>query len=66
MFLSIEQQNFDGVHEIGELFVYLNHPRAIGTISRLRAMDRLIHHIKATPKVWVTNLREVVNWTLKK
>jgi len=56
---------FDGIHEIGGLFVYLNHPRAIGRISRLRAMDRLIHHIKATPNVWVTSLREVVNWTLK-
>jgi len=57
---------FDGVHKLGGFFGHLNHPRAIGRVSRLRILEKLIRHIKATPDVWITNYREIVNWVLKK
>lgn len=57
---------FDGTHELGGLFVALNHPLAIGRVSRLRMLEVLLRHIKATPGVWITTAREVINWTLKR
>jgi peptidoglycan-N-acetylglucosamine deacetylase len=56
---------FDGIHNFGGLFTCLNHPRAIGRVSRLRALEKLITHIKATPGVWITSMAEVVDWVLK-
>jgi peptidoglycan/xylan/chitin deacetylase (PgdA/CDA1 family) len=57
---------FDGIHEIGGLFVHINHPRVIGRFSRLRAFEKLIRHIKETPGVWITDLRGIVDLLLKK
>jgi peptidoglycan/xylan/chitin deacetylase (PgdA/CDA1 family) len=57
---------FDGIHKIGGLFVHINHPRVIGRFSRLRAFEKLIRHIKATPGVWITDLRGMVDLVLKK
>jgi peptidoglycan/xylan/chitin deacetylase (PgdA/CDA1 family) len=57
---------FDGTHELGGLFQTLCHPLAIGRVSRLRMLEKLLRHIKATPGVWITSAREVVNWVFEK
>lgn len=55
---------FDGVHQLGGLFTVLNHPRAIGRVARLRALEKVILRIKETPGVWLTNIRSVADWVL--
>lgn len=56
---------FEGIHAIGGLFVSLCHPRAIGRYSRLRYLEQLIERVKQTPRVWLTDLRSVVEWVLR-
>jgi peptidoglycan/xylan/chitin deacetylase (PgdA/CDA1 family) len=55
---------FEGIHEIGGLFQTLCHPAAIGRVSRLRMLEKFLRRIRATPGVWITSPREVVNWVL--
>jgi peptidoglycan/xylan/chitin deacetylase (PgdA/CDA1 family) len=63
--LEYYMAEFDSIHAVGGLFQLCNHPRAIGRASRIRAMDKLIRHIKATPGVWLASPGEVVDWVLK-
>jgi len=55
---------FESIHEIGGLTDITIHPRASGRPSRVRALDKLIRYIKATPGVWFTSPREVAEWVL--
>ena len=57
---------FESIHEMGGLTDITMHPRAIGRPSRVRILDKLIRHIKATPGVWLTSPREVAEWVLSK
>lgn len=52
-------EEFDGIHELGGLYVLTMHPQVIGRPSRLRMLARLLEKITSTDGVWITTCREV-------
>ena len=64
--LDYWKAEFDSIHEMGGLTSLGCHPRAMGRPSRMRVMEKLFQHIKATPDVWITSPRKVTNWVLDK
>ena len=62
----IWKPEFEGIHELGRYFGLTCHPQAIGRISRLKMLERLIEEMKAKGDVWFATGREVAVWTRKK
>lgn len=52
-------EEFEGIHELGGLYVLTMHPQVIGRPSRLRMLARLLDKITSTDGVWLTTCREV-------
>ncbi len=57
---------FEGIHELGRYFGLTCHPQAIGRISRLKMLERLLEEMRAKGDVWFANCKEVADWTRKK
>jgi peptidoglycan/xylan/chitin deacetylase (PgdA/CDA1 family) len=57
---------FEGIHELGRYFGLTCHPQAIGRISRLKMLERLVEEMKAKGDVWFANCKEVADWTRKR
>lgn len=57
---------FEGIHELGRYFGLTCHPQAIGRISRLKMLERLLEEMKAKDDVWFANCKEVADWTRKR
>ena len=58
-------EEFNHTHEIGAMFLFCNHPRCIGFPSRLRVVEKVIRHVRATPNVWFTTQMAVADWVQK-
>lgn len=53
-------QEFDALHDLGgRLLVLTMHPWISGRASRVAALRRMIHHMRARPGVWFARLDEV-------
>ena len=63
---NIWKPEFEGIHELGRYFGMTFHPQAIGRISRLKMLDRLISEMKEKGDVWFATCKEVADWTRKK
>jgi peptidoglycan/xylan/chitin deacetylase (PgdA/CDA1 family) len=57
---------FEGIHELGRYFGLTCHPQAIGRISRLKMLERLLEEMKAKGDVWFANCKEVADWVRNK
>jgi len=62
----IWEPEFEGIHELGRYFCLTCHPQAIGRISRLKMLERLIEEMKAKGEVWFATGREIAEWTRNK
>lgn len=49
---------FDARYEEGGFFLLTMHPQLIGRPSRVRLLQRLIHHVRTCPGVWITTCGE--------
>jgi peptidoglycan/xylan/chitin deacetylase (PgdA/CDA1 family) len=63
---DVWKSEFDGIHELGRYFGLTCHPQAIGRISRLNMLDRLIAEMKKKGDVWFATCKEVADWTREK
>ncbi len=63
---SLWKPEFEGVYELGRYFGLTCHPQAIGRISRLRMLDRLIGEMREKGDVWLATCRETAEWVRKK
>lgn len=63
---NVWKPEFEGIYELGRYFGLTNHPQAIGRISRLKILDRLITEMKQKGDVWFATCKEVADWTRKK
>jgi peptidoglycan/xylan/chitin deacetylase (PgdA/CDA1 family) len=63
---NIWKPEFEGIYELGRYFGMTFHPQAIGRISRLKMLDKLITEMKEKGDVWFANCKEVAEWTKKK
>ncbi len=57
---------FEGVYELGRYFGLTCHPQAIGRISRLKMLEKLIGEMKAKEDVWFASCKDVAGWARKK
>ena len=62
----IWKPEFEGIHELGRYLCLTCHPQAIGRISRLKMLEKLMEEIKAKGDVWFATGREIADWTRKK
>ena len=63
---QIWKPEFEGIHELGRYFGITFHPQAIGRISRLKMLDKLLSEMKSKGDVWFANCKEVADWTRSK
>lgn len=48
------QQEFDGLHRRGRMFMLTMHPQVIGRAGRIDALEGLLQHVVETEDAWVT------------
>lgn len=63
---SVWKPEFEGIYELGRYFGLTCHPQAIGRISRLKMLDKLITEMKEKGDVWFATCKEVADWTRHK
>jgi len=63
---NLWKPEFEGIYELGRYFGITCHPQAIGRISRLRMLERLISEMKTKGDVWFATCKETADWTRKK
>jgi peptidoglycan/xylan/chitin deacetylase (PgdA/CDA1 family) len=63
---SVWKPEFEGIYELGRYFGLTCHPQAIGRISRLKMLDKLITEMKEKSDVWFATCKEVADWTRHK
>jgi len=63
---SLWKPEFEGVYELGRYFGLACHPQAIGRISRLRMLDRLLGEMREKGDVWLATCKETAEWVRKK
>lgn len=63
---EVWKPEFEGIYELGRYFGLTNHPQAIGRISRLKILEKLIAEMKAKGDVWFATCKEVADWTREK
>jgi peptidoglycan/xylan/chitin deacetylase (PgdA/CDA1 family) len=56
------RREFDGYYRFGLCYVLMLHPQVIGKPGRLRALDRLLAHIRSHPDVWFARGHEIAEW----
>jgi len=56
------KSEFDGIYELGRYFGLTCHPQAIGRISRLKMLEKLLMEMKNRGDVWFANCKEVADW----
>jgi peptidoglycan/xylan/chitin deacetylase (PgdA/CDA1 family) len=59
--VSIWQDEFEGIHELGGVMTLTLHPQLTGRPSRLRALERFIEHARARPGVWMPTHGELAS-----
>jgi peptidoglycan-N-acetylglucosamine deacetylase len=59
---KVFQDEFDGAHEEGGLFMLTMHPMVTGRRSRIVYLDRLITYMKSKPGVWFATAREIAEY----
>lgn len=57
---------FEGIYELGRYFCLTCHPQAIGRISRLKMLEKLIGEMKAKGDVWFATGKEIADWTRRR
>ena len=57
---------FEGIYELGRYFCLTFHPQAIGRISRLKMLEKLIEEMKAKGDVWFATGREIAEWARRR
>jgi len=57
---------FEGIYELGRYFCLTCHPQAIGRISRLKMLEKLIEEMKAKGDVWFATGKEIADWTRRR
>jgi len=63
---DVWKPEFEGIYELGRYFGLTNHPQAIGRISRLKILEKLLAEMKAKGDVWFATCKEVADWTREK
>lgn len=63
---DVWRPEFEGIYELGRYFGLTCHPQAIGRISRIKMLDRLITEMKEKGDVWFATCKEVADWTREK
>jgi peptidoglycan/xylan/chitin deacetylase (PgdA/CDA1 family) len=63
---AVWKPEFEGIYELGRYFGLTCHPQAIGRISRINMLDRLITEMKAKGDVWFASCTDVAEWTRNK
>lgn len=63
---KIWKPEFEGIYELGRYLSITCHPQAIGRISRLKMLEKLIEEMKAKGDVWFATGSEIADWTRKK
>lgn len=63
---EIFRAEFDGALAEGGLFLLTMHPHITGHRSRMAMLERLIHHMKASGKVWFATHEQVAKWCWEK
>jgi len=57
---------FEGIHDLGRYLCLTCHPQAIGRISRLKMLEKLVEEMKAKGDVWFATGGELAEWTRRK
>lgn len=57
---------FEAIYELSRYFGLTCHPQAIGRISRLKMLEKLIGEMKAKGDVWFASCKDVADWARKK
>jgi len=63
---DIWKPEFEGIYDLGRYFGLTCHPQAIGRISRLDMLERLLTEMKEKGDVWFPTCQELAEWTRKK
>jgi peptidoglycan/xylan/chitin deacetylase (PgdA/CDA1 family) len=63
---SLWKPEFEGVYELGRYFGLTCHPQAIGRISRLKMLEKLLTEMQEKGDVWLATCKEVADWTREK
>ena len=63
---DIWKPEFEGIYELGRYFGLTCHPQAIGRISRIQMLDKLLTEMKEKGDVWFANCKEVADWTRRR
>ncbi len=58
-------EEFEGIHELGAVFVPIMHPQNTGRPARLKFLDRLIEFVQGHSGVWITTCGEIANYVEK-
>jgi peptidoglycan/xylan/chitin deacetylase (PgdA/CDA1 family) len=56
---KIWEAEFEGVYELGGVFVLTLHPQIIGRPHRLRMLDTFIRSVDAHPGTWIARCRDI-------
>lgn len=63
---NVWKPEFDGIYELGRYFGLTCHPQAIGRISRLKILEKLLTEMKKKGDVWFATCKEVAEWSRAK
>jgi peptidoglycan/xylan/chitin deacetylase (PgdA/CDA1 family) len=64
--IDLWQPEFEGIYELGRYFGLTLHPQAIGRVSRLKMLEKLLKEMEKKGDVWFASCKEVASWTRKK
>ncbi|MFE9643238.1 polysaccharide deacetylase [Streptomyces sp. NPDC006365] len=56
------RREFDGYHRWGLCYVLMLHPQVIGKPQRVRALERLLDHMRRAGDVWFATGAEIADW----
>lgn len=59
---SVWTDEFEGIHDLGGLFVLTMHPQIIGRPGRLRLLRQMIELLQNTHGCWLASAREIAAW----
>ncbi|MGQ9680301.1 MAG: polysaccharide deacetylase family protein [Candidatus Bathyarchaeia archaeon] len=63
---EIWKPEFEGLYELGRYFCLTCHPQAIGRISRLKMLEKLLREMQEKKDVWFATGAEIAEWVKKK
>ena len=57
--LELWGDEFEGIHELGAVFIPIMHPQNTGRPARIKLLDRLISFVESHSGVWITTCGEI-------